>query len=846
MRLINIELAGYKRLVWDSAAIFKMDLTQKIQLILGSNGSGKSSLVSELTPLPANSGFFHKGGYKIITITHRGHHYVLTNKFDTQKGWHSFMRDGEELNLSHLQTTQFELAQQEFNYNENTRKLLQGKLKFSQLKPKERREWLTMLSDVDFDFALMIYDKLRKEQSAANGFLKVQRGRLVVEQQKIITTEEQERLKKEAAEIHKELSELLAIRKPIEHDVKTLEAQQQAGLVQLDQMSLRLMRTRYSAPLSAYGAEEGRRNDWGELEAPHFTSLDQINAYITQLKEKLAAEQALLNQAVKDHGKVQETLKVLKQTGDDGLKSLSEKHHTLIGNKQGVLAKRKYALDFGNNRQAMVALEACEELLIDIFSHLFPNEDKQYSQAVREKYLGERKALQDTAHTFKGSLDRLGAQKEHQEQHLANGQVECPSCHTRFAPGFSQKKLEELAATIARGTGKLAEVSTKLKDLEASLEELDAYGSLYRQYTGCVKGYPALGAFWDYLQAENIPLSAPRMVLSLVGQIHNDLKLELEAEAIQEQIEATQQLMHQATLVGNATLFETQAKAAEIEAMVEAMTSHIHLLKIRISDHLRYAQELEEAYVLGEKIDSLQKDLTKLTANMVDTMWMETVHHCVRQLQSQLMRKEETLNEVKEQVRRVKDLEGQIHHEEKRERALSILIDTLSPKDGMIAEGLLGFIKNFVRQMNNLIKKIWTYPLVVKECGISDGNGVELDYKFPMMVFGAMQSVDDISEGSDGQMNVVDLAFRTAAMKYLGLAESPLYLDEFSASFDHEHKKAAMVAVKTLMETTALTQLFMISHDYQNYSSFANVEICVLDPKNIVVPDVYNQHVTIQ
>lgn len=845
MRILDFELAGYRRILFNSCAVFKATFTQAIQLILGTNGIGKSSLVEQLTPLPANGAHFNRGGYKIITISHRGSLYRLTNKFDTQKGWHSFEKDGEELNHSHLQTTQFELCQQEFNYNDNVRRLLQGKLKFTQMKPIARREWLTLLSDVDFDFAIQIYDKLRRELSASSGFLKVQRGRLVVEQQKIITTEEQNRLKSEVTTIHAELSKLLAVRKPIEHDLGQLKHRQEGMLTQLEQMSTQLLRTRYTAPLSAYGAEELHRNEWGELEAPHFTSLEQLDKYIQILRDALTAKQALLNQSVKEHGQIQETLKALKQTEGAELKTLSAKLNDLIDQKQLVLAKRKLGLEFDDPLQASISLEACKEMLNEVFTQIPENEDKRFSQAAREKYLGDRKRLQEMQHNYKNAIDRLAAQKAHQEHHLSNDKVECPKCRFQFAPGFSQQKLDELSTRITTGTEKLTSVDRELSDVDAKLVGLDSYALLYRTYSKLVNGYRSLGPLWDLLEQDDLPRTAPRMIPTMVIQLTNDLQLELEALSIQKEIEKTKELMHSATLAGNATLADTQAKASEIEAHVEGMTSFIRGLQIRISEHQRYRAELVDAYAIGAKIEKLKDEATKVTETMLETMWMETIHHCVNQLQSQLLRKEEMLNEVKQQVARVADLEEQIKIEERREKALQIAVDTLSPKDGLIAEGLLGFIRSFVKQLNKMIRQIWTYPLLVKECGSLDGNGVELDYKFPMLVANTLP-VDDISEGSTGICDVVDLAFMTVAMKYLGLAESPLYLDEFSKSFDSEHKKAAMVTLKTIMETTPVTQLFMISHDYQNYSSFANVETIVLDPKNIVVPDTYNQHVTIQ
>jgi ABC-type molybdenum transport system ATPase subunit/photorepair protein PhrA len=71
-------------------------------------------------------------------------------------------------------------------------------------------------------------------------------------------------------------------------------------------------------------------------------------------------------------------------------------------------------------------------------------------------------------------------------------------------------------------------------------------------------------------------------------------------------------------------------------------------------------------------------------------------------------------------------------------------------------------------------------------------------------------------------------------------------LDEFAITLDKEHRTKATDAIKSMMDTQSFSQLFMISHYESMYGAFANAEICVLDSKNIVVPDIYNQHVTIQ
>jgi DNA repair exonuclease SbcCD ATPase subunit len=218
----------------------------------------------------------------------------------------------------------------------------------------------------------------------------------------------------------------------------------------------------------------------------------------------------------------------------------------------------------------------------------------------------------------------------------------------------------------------------------------------------------------------------------------------------------------------------------------------------------------------------------------------------IRQLHQQLGKKEEVLNAVKIQQAVVAELTKELSSLEVKEKALKAVSDELSPVDGLIAEGLMGFIRGYVQQMNQFIKKIWTYPLQVKNCGVSDENGVELDYRFPMLVDSPENIKKDVSKGSSGMKDIINFAFRRVAMKYCGLGSSPLFLDEFAITLDKEHRDGATRAIKSMIEAENFTQLFMISHYESMYSAFTNADICVLDTKNIVVPDIYNRHVTIQ
>lgn len=846
MRYLSIELAGYIRIMDGRTRIFKMDLTQKVQLILGTNGSGKSSLVSEISPLPAKGNDFVKGGSKTIEISHRKHLYVLKNVFDTKAGKHSFEKDGTELNPGGTVTVQKQLVFSEFGITEELRDLMLGRERFTKMLPARKREWLTNLSDTSFDFALQIYQDVQSDYRMNTGAIRNVKQRLTSETSKIITPEEQVKLRSEVEAIHQELNSLQELRAPVEHNVADLERRQQDGLVQLNQMSLKLLRLRTSPPLTAYGSEELHRDDWGELQAPVFRTTDDIAHYCTTLKERIAAEEALINRAVKDHGKLKDNLEILKKTGEDGIKSLTVKTNDLVHARQVKRDSRKHKLDIRDPQAAIISFDSCHDVLYDVFSKIPENEDKRFSQAKLQELQDKLKELRETGHRYKNQLDKLDAQREHQLSHKDNAAVECPTCHTRFTPGFTDAVLKNVTEQIGRGNEKLKEVNRQISEREELLEKFTEYSQLYRQYAGCTKGYPALNALWEYLDSRELPVTAPRMILPMLVTFRRDLETELEILGIDKQIEEVKQLASQAAMLGSASLSETQAKMEEVALFVESMTSHLARLRSRLAEHQQYLRDMVSGLELGREIDKLAKNLTRMNLDMIETMRRETINHVIRQLHTQLGKKEEVLNAVKIQQAIVADLEREIVQLEIKDKALKIVADALSPVDGLIAEGLMGFIRNYTLQMNTFIKGIWTYLLKVKPCGVSDENGVELDYKFPMVVREPDNVKEDVSMGSSGMKSVIDLAFMVIAMKYSGLSVAPLYLDEFGAKMDKGHQDSATRAIKVMMETQNFTQLFMISHYESMYGAFTNADICVLDTKNIVVPDVYNRHVTIE
>ena len=324
-----------------------------------------------------------------------------------------------------------------------------------------------------------------------------------------------------------------------------------------------------------------------------------------------------------------------------------------------------------------------------------------------------------------------------------------------------------------------------------------------------------------------------------------DLEQEMIAKQVTEEITEITNVINSVLSVGDANLNESKQKLTDQTALVEKYTSEYSALRKTLSEFTQFNKQLSEAYRLGDRIDHLYKQHENLSHELVEAIRRDTLNHCVRQLQHALAIKQETLSAAKMQKGIIADIQGQIDQLALEEETAKHLLNVLSPTDGLIAEGMLGFIRVFVQQMNGLLKKIWAYPLQVIDCGISTEAGAELDYKFPLMVQTKANTVPDVRFGSSGMHEVVNLAFKVVAAKHLNLADAPLFLDEFVKSMDVTHKQTAMEGIRNLLDTQSFSQVFLISHDFETHGCLRNIETCVLDSTNITVPGEYNTHVTI-
>lgn len=218
---------------------------------------------------------------------------------------------------------------------------------------------------------------------------------------------------------------------------------------------------------------------------------------------------------------------------------------------------------------------------------------------------------------------------------------------------------------------------------------------------------------------------------------------------------------------------------------------------------------------------------------------VENLNHylsdCIRELQLEENYLSQQVSKVDVQKALIADIQEQIVKMTADKDLLSIASKELSPVDGMIARGLTNFINHLIGQMNAFIEPIWASPLTITPFVPDEEGSLELDYKFCIAV-GESDIAFDLRDASFGQLEVINRAFVVVCMKYLGLEDFPLYLDEFGAQMDYVHRQKASSAMMGLLDNSNFSQMFIISHHENSYTSLVNADVTVLCPNNIILP----------
>ena len=823
MKILKLVLAGYKRLLLNN--VHKLTYTPEsvYQLILGTNGSGKSSVLYELSPLPAASQHYLKGGYKEITLTHGGHTFVLLSTFKSGNR-HSFLKDLEELNPGGTLTVQKELVEQQFGLTQEIHELLIGETHFTDLSPGRRREWLTRLCDVDFTYALGVHQKLKTALRDAQGALKHTKLRVTTETNRLLAIGDLTALETQYQSLYQELDLLFRERDSDTQSLISVESQIRKALEEIEALAQKLLEKTFIPPCGAEGL-----------------TLKDLETAITQEHVNVEVQTSLRQRIGQEYNELTQLIQQFQEAGVEDLESVQAQCESLRLEQNRYRQNLQHWKVLSGNPQTLArVLQESSGLIHSRLQALLPNPGRVYTPATVKE---AQERVRNLSIERDKTQNRIAQTESQIERLTAIPTQECPKCHHSWVPGLDAINLARYQDQLIALQKQQLEVTTKLDSdqtwLTIAQEAVEAVYAL-KQLS---RDQPSLSTLWEAIFLHPDLFEAPHQLTGLVTSFSRELTTHVEIERLESRIIKLEKLLEATGAeneVGGLKLrLETLGQDIEVATrfLETAQKKHTAFVKYRAA----IKQHLEKVGILETQFQQLQA----LVVTAQKAKRGELIESVIRDHQNRLAGLQSRRTEKQTLEGILKDLTRDSEQLTKDQVALTLLAETLSPTDGLIAEQLTGFIEAFVAHINQVISSVWTYELRVLPCGLESG---ELDYRFPLYVKheGGENIAPDIVKGSEAQVEVVNLAFRLVVGVYLGYTEYPIYLDEIGRSFDEQHRINVMNFLKRLVDTGNYPQMFLISHYAAQYNVFTKPEVLVLDGTNILVPADHNTHAILE
>lgn len=832
MFIEEIELKGYLRLKLNQFHKIKLKFTKKIQLILGTNGAGKSSLNLELSPYPADPKNYSKDGFKKIIIRDKGKRFILTSSFNPVI--HSFIIEGEldDYNPGGTITVQKELVKKFFNVDASTHALATGKNEFHSMPANSRRDWFRLLSDTNYDYAIGVYNRLRDAARDTTGALKLARNKLVTQSSKMMPEEALQALQKDCEELYKIVELFIENRNspsaPL--DVTKNILNQSMFDVEDSTKNLITIISQIETLLN-----RGLVDNPKEAESLEF----HINNSLIDIREKK-------NKLFEENKKCLEIVNLYEKTKLFQVATISTdlEHHR--ENFKKIKKALVYTFNTHNPKNVLSNLDNVSIDLKELSLNIPINTDSKKYTRDGFKLFSENKArLNLEIDINKSKITDYEERIAHHNNHKDSLLVECPKCTFEWKPFYNEQAVAEFTLKIKTLSEEIVFKTKLLDDINQQISEFNNWVDHFEAVKTLVSTNPDLKDFWSLVMKKEIVFENPRHITTIISSYRKHLENEISLNQIQEQInteldklsmvENSQGLDHQQAILIIKRIADELSFIAEEETRLNTMKDVVTKLALNIKKMDKLSPFVIENVSTAERLaDLLIEDTRRVMFNNI-----------LRSFQSELALKEKAINDEKLHESMLSQLKNEIDKLEESSQTYKLILKELSPSEGIIAEGLYGYINLFIKQMNKFISTVWSYPLILKPCVAEEGK-FDLNYKFPLLVGSSDTVRNDIIEGSSSMREIVNLGFTICALKTVGLGNAQLFLDEFGSNMDPVHKQHTSKMINDIADNEKFSQIFIISHDITQYGSLDNVEICVLNSANVIIPSgcIYNQHVT--
>lgn len=828
MRITYIELYNYQRIASKGINRIKIDFTEVIQIIIGKNGQGKSSLMRELSPLPPDNGDYAKGGTKHVVLTHKGQHYELLSVCGTPSR-HSFKCNDVELNDSKNLSTQKELCETHFNYTGEIHELLLGLVNgvsFTTMSPAKRKEWLMTLYPNDLTYVIGLHDKFKTMLRDAKGGIRTSSTQLT-------GLYDQRGNGMGVDDMQARIDHLQLRRDRIARLVSdSISTQDHQGNIDRTYSDLKQLVAQHRNPITL-SRDYRDRDAILELISQTQGNLQQLDfAHQTHSKE---LSELANNEVFKQVASVDDKER-LEQQRDELTKQIAQDSDAWALGVSHYQDEPLWQAVTQLDEQGQRNLVALGNELAELLQNMVAMDNLEVTVAQYDRVSKLKYSLSPQIDKLNETTIRLA----HRLAHLESAdRTQCPQCSHRWIPGVSPQQIEEFRTQLATEQAELNQLNERHGKCEHYLTTYSAWHQSTCAYLRFITGREELLSLHEWFLSQLLFYTGGKSFAAVLPGILSVLPLQ--QRLINKRMELDQ-------LTNRLKMFDSDA----VEWHKRRYQEHEDALNLVIEQQRGARLDLAQLNTDLRTVDDAQRMIAELSRQkgyihqQVGELAQQKLTQIANTEHQQLGDEQRNLTT---QLYNSRSLEGSISTTEQhiesmkqQEEILKLLVKATSPVEGLVAEQLSDFITCFIGNINVVIDEIWDEVLQIRPCNIEGGS---LSFKFPLLSGELQCETADIAESSTGESQIINWVFRLVVMDYLGFDEYPLYGDEIGANFDEKHRPKLMEYLKKCASSGKYSQIFLISHYIAQHGVFTHAEVCALSTDGVALPERYNEHVVI-
>ena len=857
MKLTYAYIRGFRKFHLSKIHEFEAEFCSPVTIITAVNGYGKTSLLSELNPLPPNSKTYERNGKKELHLEHNGHLYKVISDFSSKSAPHSFLMDGTELNDGHTTDVQRELVARHFGITIPIRNLIYGKTEICRMTPAERKNLFLNINPMDLSLITPAFKEATNKFKGCKANLQLLYGRKADLESKMVPPEVLEQHIKTKEQLNNQILEIDKILYGLEQHITSLQDRYKSDL---DYRQQCINNNRQLLPTQEILLQ--CKNIIRKVTS--FTDIPRGDAFNIKRNElQIRKEQLSIHK-----NDIAKSIETISHEINEYQQHLDSAQSQPVSELEKEIAEVDKALekfvDLPNNplpeKEFQYYQNVAERLKEFLFAFVdsdtkLPNLDELKAKtAERNKYVETLNNLNAQLAFSKNQLEEVKKQITNQESR-ASIPDDCNSTICGLKNLFEEQlkkhktAAEKLTTDIINLSNEASKYSEKLKTLNGFLqpiEEKHLEEKYVRIYTVLTQD-PYLR--WRDWSNELLDLINTQPLL-----IHKELVALIEGSQLyyeqQELLNRKKNLMNSLDTImkqSGASLEFLKNKLKEKEERVRKYLNELKDVEHQANEvDATYALYLEYATAVDQvtKFQSLyDKGERALVVDQAITYWKNLGKKFLqaKSILSEDLRKIETIVQDQQVLRRsytseTMNLVGKIEQDKK---IYELVASALSPNSGFPHKSMVRYLNALINNVNGFMSQIWTYKMKFLPVPF-DRN---LDYKFRIEV--GNEVADDLDDLSEGQTEMVNLVWMLTILLQMKILNNiPLYADELGRTFDSTHRLKLLNFLNQLIDNKYIEQLFLVSHYSEFTTGFTDSEVICLSPDEM--PDIaqnVNEHV---